>query len=51
MQIHKKYNKIPVLSEDDMLLCEGQLTNVECYDALKKMSNNKSPGNDRFSSE
>ena len=44
-------NKIPVLSEDDMLLCEGQLTNVECYDALKKMSNNKSPGNDRFSSE
>ena len=43
--------QIPKLSENDCLLCEGELTEAELYDALKNMPNNKSPGNDRLTKE
>ena len=38
--------QIPKLSDNDCLLCEGELTESELYDVLKIMPNNKSPGND-----
>ena len=44
-------NNIPTLSDEDALMCEGDLTNIECYDVLKNMPKNKTPGNDGLSSE
>ena len=38
--------QIPKLSDNDCLLCEGELTESELYDTLKNMPSNKSPGND-----
>ena len=38
--------QIPKLSDNDCLLCEGELSESELYDALKNMPNNKSPRND-----
>ena len=38
--------QIPKLSDNDCLLCEGQLTESDLHDALKNMPNNKSPGID-----
>ena len=32
-------------------MCEGESTESELYDALKNMSNSKSPGNDGLSKE
>ena len=43
--------QIPKLSDDECLLCEGELTENELYDALKNMPNNKSPGNDGLTKE
>ena len=43
--------QIPKLSDDECLLCEGELTENELYNALKNMPNNKSPGNDRLTKE
>ena len=40
---------LPVLSLDEKLLCEGELTEKELYNSMKSMSNNKSPGNDGLS--
>ena len=37
--------QIPKLSYDLSLLCEVELTESELHDALKKLRNNKSPGN------
>ena len=43
-------NNIPALSDDDDL-CEGAVSHAECFNALKCMSKNKTPGNDGLSSE
>ena len=43
--------QIPKLSDNDCLLCEGELSESELYDALKNMPNNKSPGNDGLTKE
>ena len=40
-----------VLSEEDANLCEGKLTENECWIALKSMNLNKSPGSDGLSVE
>ena len=43
---------ITKISEDQKLLCEGELTEQECLKALKKnMKNMKSSGNDGFTTE
>ncbi len=42
---------ITKISEDQKLLCEGELTEQECLKALKNMKNMKSPGNDGFTTE
>ena len=36
--------QIPKLFDDECLLCERELTESELYNALKKMTNNKSSG-------
>ena len=45
------YNKFNVLSEEDANICEGKLTECECWLALKSMNLNKSPGSDGLSVE
>ena len=42
---------IPKLSNYQQLLCDGQLTNTECYNVLDQLKNNKSPGNDSLTAE
>lgn len=42
---------IPKLSENLSLYCDGLLTYTECYKALEKFDNNKSPGNDGLTAE
>ena len=42
---------IPELSDDQKGLCEGSLSNAECFNALKYFPNGKSPGNDGLISE
>ena len=37
---------ISCLTNSDAQSCEGRLTVKECWDALRSMKNNKSPGND-----
>ena len=44
-------NLLTPLSEDQSKKCEGLLTEEECFQALKEMGNNKTPGSDGFSSE
>ena len=44
-------NDIPKLSEENKNSCEGKITIEECYQALKGMKWNKSPGNDGFTAE
>ena len=41
----------PVLTQNDLQLCEGLITEGEVYTALTSMKNNKSPGNDGLSKE
>ena len=36
---------VPCLTDSDTQSCEGRLTIKECWDALRFMKNNKSPGN------
>ena len=40
-----------VLSKEQSNLCEGLLSNSECYNALSKMKNNKTPGVDGLPKE
>ena len=40
-----------IISEDQKLLCEGELTEKECLKALENIKNMKSPGNDGFTTE
>ena len=42
---------IPTLCEESKDLCEGEVTKEECYNVLKEMKANKSPGNDGFTVE
>ena len=42
---------IPKLSEDSREACEGNITKDECFEVLKAMKMNKSPGNDGFTVE
>jgi hypothetical protein len=42
---------ITKISEDQKLFCAGELTKLECLQALKNMKNLKSPGNDGFTTE
>ena len=42
---------IPTLSDDSKDSCEGKLSKSECYEALKSMQLNKSPGNDGLTTE
>ena len=46
----KSWN-IPKLSEERKLSLEGNLSYEEMLDSLKRMKNNKSPGNDGFTTE
>ena len=39
------------LDQNNKFLCEGQLTENECLNALKDMKNNKSPGSDGLTTE
>ena len=41
----------PKLHENDKQSCEREITKNECWDALKSMGNNKSPGNDGLTKE
>ena len=43
--------KIPKLSDIERESCEGLLTKKECWDALQKMKNDKSPGSDGLTKE
>ena len=43
--------KIPCLTDSDTKSCEERLTVKECWDALRSMKNNKSPGNDGITKE
>ena len=45
-----KENIIP-LEDDDMLSCEGKVTQVECLKALNEFKNEKSPGTDGLQAE
>ena len=45
------FSDIPKLSDDSRNLCEGKITHEECFNVLKTMKLNKSPGNDGFSVE
>ena len=40
-----------VLSEEEAATCEGEVTLEECYNALKSMKSNKTPGSDGLTSE
>ena len=43
--------KLNMLSAEDAQICEGKLTENECWQALKSMNLNKSPGGDGLSVE
>ena len=45
------FNKLPKLSEENKDFCEGPISFEECYQAVKEMKWNKSPGNDGFTAE
>ena len=47
----KDYENIPKLNAEESQKLEGVLTIQECTEALKSMSNNKSPGSDGFPPE
>ncbi len=44
-------DSLPSLSPDDSASCEGDLTYEECWEAIRAMENNKSPGCDGFPAE
>ena len=39
------------LSQEEAAICEGAITSEGCYNALKVMANDKSPGSDGFTAE
>ena len=50
-QFFEQSLNIPKLSENLSLYCDELLTYTECYKALEKFDNNKSPGNDGLTAE
>ena len=42
---------LPTLTDDAKNMCEGALTNSECFNALQTFHNGKSPGNDGLTAE
>ena len=48
---YTKNRNIPKLSNDQQLLCEGQLTYTEYYNVLDQLKNAKTPGNDGLTAE
>ena len=42
---------VPKLSDDQKNLCEGLLSNSECFKALSNFQNGKTPGNDGLTPE
>ena len=44
-------DNIPKLTQENMISCEKEITENECYKALQTFTNNKSPGNDGLSKE
>ena len=42
---------LPSLSNNSTMTCEGLLTCAECFEALKKFPNGKTPGNDGLTGE
>ena len=42
---------LPQLCEPDIAICEGLITKNECFNALKDINNNKSPGNNGLTKE
>ena len=42
---------LPTLTDDAKNMCEGALTNSECFNALQRFHNGKSPGNDGLTAE
>ena len=42
---------IPCLTNSNVQSCKGRLTVKECWDALRSMKNNKSPGDDGITKE
>jgi len=45
------FKNIPRLSEESKNSCDGKVTKEECYNVLKEMKQNKSPGNDGYTVE
>ena len=45
------HDQIPKLFVPIRDICEGELTQTECYKALSSFENNKTPGNDGISAE
>lgn len=41
----------PKLDRESMQLCEGKITEIECFEVLNTMNDDKSPGNDGISVE
>jgi len=39
------------LTNEEQTLCEGRLTQKECFEALKKMESDKTPGTDGLPAE
>ena len=46
MNSSKKRINFPILTEEERLSCEGQITTDECVKALDTFENGKTPGND-----
>ena len=46
--VHRFTDNLNTLSDDEVQVCEGLITEQECADALKEMTNGKSPGCDGF---
>ncbi|KAL9966672.1 hypothetical protein ACROYT_G024784 [Oculina patagonica] len=42
---------IPTLNDNSSMSCEGLLTRAECFEALNKFPNGKTPGNDGLTAE
>ena len=51
IQDYLNRTEIPKLTQDQSQKCEREITEEELLKALKKMPNNKSPGNDGITKE
>src|SRR5207245_7895207 len=44
-------SKVKPIVNDSALLCEGPITELECFETIKAMANNKTPGSDGLPKE